>query len=107
MPQNIPWEELGLTHTEVTTELAAFLGLYIVLDRAWRNPFSVSSTFARQGAFLVALAASEGFITTNCGEDTWGKRWLITELGMEYKGQLDELLQALLADANGRNSPSH
>ena len=107
LPQNIPWDELGLTPTEVTDQLAAIVTLYVVLDRAWRRPFTVSSQFARQGAFYVAIAASEGMITTNCGEDTWGNRWLITEHGMETKGELDGLLQNILAKARGKHSPTH
>ena len=107
LPQNIPWAELGLTPTEVTDHLAAIVTLYVVLDRAWRRPFTVSSQFARQGAFYVAIAASEGMITTNCGEDTWGNRWLITEYGMETKGELDGLLQEILAKARGQHSPTH
>ena len=104
-PQNIPWAELGLTHTEVTAELADIMSIYVVLDRAWRRPFTVSSQFARQGAFYIGLTASEGFITTNVGEDTWGNRWLITERGMETKGEIDELLQHILEEAQGRDGP--
>ena len=107
LPQNIPWAELGLTHTEVGAELEALVSVYIVLDRAWRRSFTVSSQFAREGAFYVALAASEGFITTNCGEDTWGNRWLITEHGMESKAELDELLQNVLTAARGEHGPTH
>lgn len=107
LPQNIPWEELGLTHTEVGEELEALLAVYVTLDRAWRKSFTVSSEFARKGSFYVALAASEGMITTNCGEDTWGNRWLITEHGMETKRELDELLQNILAVARGEHSPTH
>lgn len=105
LPQNIPWAELGLTHTEISDEIAVMMSIYVVLDRAWRRPFTVSSQFSRQGAFFVGLAASEGFITTNCGEDTWGNRWLITERGMETKGEIDELLQHILEEAQGRDGP--
>ena len=104
-PQNIPWDELGLTHTEITNEIAVMMSVYVVLDRAWRRPFTVSSQFARQGAFFIGLAASEGFITTNVGEDTWGNRWLITERGMETKGEIDELLQHILEEATDRDGP--
>ena len=107
LPQNIPWGELGLTPTEVSEQLEAIVTLYIVLDRAWRNPFTTSSQFARQGAFYVAIAASEGLISTNCGEDVWGNKWLITETGMETKGELDAILQNILAQARGEYSPTH
>ena len=74
-------------------EIATLVALYIVLDRAWRTPFTVRSRFARDGAALVALAASEGFITTNFGDDTWGDKWLITEQGMTMKEDLDDQLR--------------
>jgi len=105
--QTIPWRELGLTATEVTEELKHLVMTWIILDRAWRKPFTVSSKFARQNAFLVALCASEEFITTNCGEDVWGNRWLISEHGMTIKGELDGVLQEILAATNGRYSPTH
>ena len=106
-PQNIPWEKLGLLHTEVNSQMAHFMCFYLVLDRAWRQPFSISGDFSRKGAFYVCMAASEGHITTNVGEETYAHKWHITELGMETKGELDELLKEVFADASGRNSPTH
>jgi hypothetical protein len=72
------------------------VSLYIVLDRAWRNPFTVKSDFARDGALHVAIAASEGFITTKVETDSWGRRWCITEVGMEVKGDIDDVLKEIL-----------
>jgi hypothetical protein len=69
--------------------------MFITLDRAWRQPFKVGSRFAREGSMLIALAASEGFITTNLGGDEWGGEWLITEAGMEMKGELDYVLREI------------
>ena len=89
-PQNIPWEKIGLIHTEVDDHLSNLVSLYITLDRAWRNPFTVKSDFARKGAMHVGIAASEGFITTKVDIDTWGSRWCITDVGMETKGEIDE-----------------
>ena len=97
---NIPWEELGLLPTEVTEQLESFMSTYITLDRAWRNPFKVKSKFAREGAFYVALCASETFITTNIAEDTWGDRWIITEVGMEAKRELDYVLKEIIGSGN-------
>ena len=106
MPMGV-WLSLGLTATEVTPEIDNLMSLYIVLDRAWRRPFSIKSSFARTGAFPVSVAASEGLITTNMTEDLWGNKWSITELGRETKGELDELLQDLFANASGRNHTTH
>lgn len=106
MPQSIPWEELGLTHIEVTNNIKNLMALYVVLDRAWRQPFTLKSDFARTGAFHVALAASEGFISTKVDVETWGKRWLITEVGMEVKGELDDVLRELIEEAGNPFGPN-
>ena len=106
MPMGV-WLSLGLTATEVTEDIEHFMSIYIILDRAWRRPFSIKSTFARSGAFHVALAASEALITTNIGDDIWGNKWCISEIGKEIKGELNELFQDLFAKANGRNLPTH
>lgn len=65
------------------------------MDRAWRQPFKVGSRFARDGSILVAIAATEGWITNSVGDDGWGDKWLITELGIEMKGELDNVLQEI------------
>jgi hypothetical protein len=101
------WASLGLSAIEVTPQIEDLMGLYITLDRAWRRPFSIKSTFARTGAFHVGVASSEGLITTNVEEDVWGVKWKITEIGRETKEALDELLQEIFANAHGRNHPSH
>ena len=92
-PPSINWEEIGLTLTDLDPSIATAIGLYITLDRAWRQPFKVGSRFSRDGAVLIAIAASEGFITTSLGADEWGDKWLITELGIEMKGELDDVLR--------------
>lgn len=96
LPQSIPWEELGLRPIEVDEYIENLVSLYIVLDRAWRNPFTVKSDFARDGALHIAIAASEGFITTKVDTDSWGRRWCITEVGMEVKGDIDDVLKEIL-----------
>lgn len=96
LPQSIPWEELGLRRTEIDEYIENLVSIYIVLDRAWRNPFTVKSDFARDGALHIAIAASEGFITTKVDTDSWGRRWCITEIGMEVKGDIDDVLKEVL-----------
>jgi len=97
-PQNIPWEDLGLKRTNpiIDEYLENLVSLYITLDRAWRNPFTVKSDFAREGALHVAICASEGFITNKIETDTWGRKWLITEVGMEVKKEIDDVLETIL-----------
>jgi hypothetical protein len=91
------WEELGLTPTEIDEQLAHSMSLYITLDRAWRNGFSVKSRFARDGAFYVAMCCSEGWITTAVDayddNEKWANSWAITESGMKFKKGLDDVLR--------------
>ena len=103
LPQSIPWEELGLRPIEVDEYIENLVSLYIVLDRAWRNPFTVKSDFARDGALHIAIAASEGFITTKVDTDSWGRRWCITEVGMEVKGDIDDVLKEILQPTHPAN----
>ena len=95
--QNIPWEELGLTRIEQNEQIEDFLLTYTTLDRAWRKPFTVSSKFAREGAFYVGLCASEGWITTKIDEETYGNRWSISEYGMGVKKELNHVLRELIS----------
>ena len=91
-------EQLGLTPTEIDEQMAHTMAIYLVLDRAHRRSFSVKSRFAREGAFYVAMAASEGWITTAAGEhednEQWANHWVITESGIRMRRQLDEILRA-------------
>lgn len=53
-----------------------------VLDRAWAEPFSVSSNFAREQAQAVAIASSLGWITCLTLDGTeFTRRWCITAAG--------------------------
>lgn len=95
-PQNIPWAELGLKPTEIDEYIENLVALFIVVDRAWRNPFTVKSDFAREGALHVAIAASEQFITTKIEEDTWGRHWIVTPTGMEVHDDINQILQEIV-----------
>jgi len=95
-PQSIPWADLGVRRTEVDDYIENLVCLYTILDRSWRRPFTVKSDFAREGALHVAIAASEGFISTKIDEEAWGRRWLITELGKEVKGEIENVLKEIL-----------
>ena len=90
-------EQLGLTPTEIDEQMAHTMAIYLVLDRAYRRSFSVKSRFAREGAFYVAMTASEGWLTTARDEhaenELWGNHWLITESGIRLRRQLDEILR--------------
>ncbi len=66
--------------------------LCVVLDRAWRKPFSIKSTFARNYATTVAVAASSSLITVYIGDGECGNTWQITEDGRDAKDEIDEIL---------------
>lgn len=46
------------------------------------QPFSTKSNFARLEASWVAVAASQGLITTRTGKDTFGTLWRATAEGV-------------------------
>jgi len=55
-----------------------------VLARAWAAPFTTKSDFARECADLVAMAASDGFITTRIATGLYGNQWQITSKGLTH-----------------------
>ncbi len=55
-----------------------------ILDHAWRQPFTTKCDFARTHADLVAVAASDGFITTRIAAGLYGNRWQITAPGLRH-----------------------
>jgi|TARA_B110000977_G_scaffold155575_1_gene197896 hypothetical protein len=94
--QNIPWGELGLTLTEKNDYLENLILLFVIIDRSWRKPFTVKSDFARVGALHVAIAASEGFITNQIDEDSWGKRWYVTPDGQDIHEEISRTLKEVI-----------
>jgi hypothetical protein len=54
-----------------------------VLERAWRGGFTVQSQFFRDNPVIVALCASEGYITTLISQDAFGKTWRLTPEGTQ------------------------
>ncbi|CAB4139352.1 hypothetical protein UFOVP347_17 [uncultured Caudovirales phage] len=53
-----------------------------VLFQAWTRPFAIQSDFARLNAAVIAMAASDGLITTRLAAGLYGRRWLITPTGL-------------------------
>lgn len=61
----------------------------IVLQRAYIEPFTVQSNYARENAVCVAELASRGLLTTHAGHGTYSKHWRVTQAGralLEYTG---------------------
>jgi hypothetical protein len=61
--------------------------LLVVLFNAWRLPFTVQSDFARSFAGEVAMAASDGLITSHEKQGVYGRVWRITPRGLELLWQ--------------------
>lgn len=55
-----------------------------VLYMAWKNPFTTKSDYARYAADMVAMAASDGFITTRLATGLYDNSWKITARGLRY-----------------------
>jgi hypothetical protein len=59
-----------------------------VLYHAWKAPFRTKSDYARFAADHVAMAASDGFITTRHATGLYGNSWMITARGLRYMEQM-------------------
>ena len=99
--------KLGLKPTEEPSnefekDVEQILSFYIILDRTWRQPPTLKSTFSRESAFHIAICASMNFITNciNYEDDLYGNEWLITEAGMNFKKELDNALRTLIEEQN-------
>lgn len=103
--RNIASDAPGLTATkkELLEQVPFMIAMHGVLDRAWRNPFTTKSDFAREAADYVAIASFEGMITTKIATDTWGNEWLITDLGMAFREELRITLEGLANDISKLN----
>lgn len=58
------------------------------LQRAYIQPFTVQSNYARERALEVAELASRGLITTHVGNGIYSKHWRVTPAGralLEYQ----------------------
>ena len=96
---SLTWDLLGVTPIESkalqANEIEHLVAFYIVLDKAWRSPFKLKSNFAREAALYVATSASLGFISNQIDEDTFCNKWAITPMGVDFKGELDEILDQI------------
>jgi hypothetical protein len=73
-------------------EVEVMLEIYTVLLQAKQSPFTTKSDFARVAANPIALAASEGLISTRLNEDTFTNRWMVTAEGMEWMEGMEDVL---------------
>ena len=71
-------------------ELEGIAEVYAVLAQAKAAPFTTKSDFARVAANPIALAASEGLLSTRLKENTYTNRWMITREGMDWMEGFDD-----------------
>ncbi|SCW77141.1 hypothetical protein SAMN02927900_04774 [Rhizobium mongolense subsp. loessense] len=55
-----------------------------ILKQALESPFKTKSNFARENADLIAMAASDGFITTRMAAGLYSRKWMITPVGLSH-----------------------
>jgi len=55
-----------------------------ILERAWRNPFTTKSNFAKEHASEVAAMASKGLISTKRSAHTTENLWKISPRGLRF-----------------------
>ena len=55
-----------------------------VLEQAYLAPFTTKSDFARLAADRVAMAASDGFLTTRIATGLYGTHWRLTPAGAAH-----------------------
>jgi len=82
-------DELGQTPTDA--EMHGMKAIYMVLAIARMKPFTTKSGMARDAATEVAMCASEGLMTTKLNETTYGNVWMITQHGLDYMEELEDV----------------
>jgi hypothetical protein len=78
-------------HQPTDTEMEAILAVYGVLMCARQHPFTTKSDIARKAANEVALAASEGLLTTKLNETTFTNVWMVTADGLAWMEGFDDV----------------
>ena len=62
----------------------AMMAIYMTIEKARASPFTTKSEFARIAANEVALAASEGLISTRLDNGVFCNKWMITQEGLQF-----------------------
>ncbi len=79
---NTASEGTGVKLTE--EEMTELNNVFLVVHKAWQDPFTTKSDFARMAANEVALASCEGLITTQLNDHQFGNKWVVTTDGLEW-----------------------
>lgn len=89
---NTTSDEHGQTSID-DDEILAVLKVYSVVAKARMQPFTTKSDFARMAANEVALAASEGFISTRVNESQYCNMWMVTYEGLAFLESVEETVE--------------
>ena len=89
--QNTQSDTAGETLTDEDIEQISLV--YAVLETCRQRPFTVKSNFARHMAVWIALAASEGLISTRINPEEFGNQWLLTQQGFEWMEMIHDVVR--------------
>ena len=87
--QNLASDHAGETPTN--EELETLGTLMTVLAKARLEPYTTKSDFARRHATEIAIAASEGLISTRVNDGQFTNIWLITQEGLQFMEAIDDV----------------
>jgi len=88
-------EQTGQKLTEEDNGYDALVTIYLILCRALDGGFTTKSKFSRDMANIVAIAATEGLITTRLSEEHWGNTWFLTEDGYEFMKEIEDEVEII------------
>ena len=71
----------------------ALIAIAMVVDTTRIRPFTTKSNFARMAANEIAIAASEGFISTKLREGEFTNSWMVTMEGLQF---LEEVMDEII-----------
>ena len=77
-------DSIGPLHINPEDKYDPVMMVAVVVDTARFAPFTTKSGFARLAANEIAIAASEGFISTQLNENSYCNKWMVTADGLEF-----------------------
>ena len=69
----------------------AMMAVFLTVEKSRAMPFTTKSEFSRYAANEIALAASEGLISTRLDDGVFTNRWMVTQDGLQF---LEDIIDA-------------
>ena len=85
-------EEHGQTLIDDDEGVDGLIAMHLVISHARQKPFTTKSDFARFAANEIAVCAVEGFITTKIKEGMFSNTWMVTEEGLQFMREVEDVL---------------